>query len=176
VANDQIAIVPYDPEWAVRFDAERAVLERVLAPWLEGGVHHVGSTAVPGLASKPIIDMIAGVRDFEEARAAYEPLHEHSYVHTPHRSGIAHHFSKPAPFLSELTHNLHLTEPESDLWRERLAFRDALQNDPVLAAEYEGLKLRLAQDHGGDVDKYTAGKRAFVIRVLATEGIYLGRR
>lgn len=176
MADERITIVAYDPDWAIRFDAERAVLERVLAPWLESGIHHVGSTAVPGLASKPIIDMIAGVRDFEEARAAFEPLREHSYVYTPHRPGIAHHFSKPSPSLSELTHGLHLTEPESDLWRERLAFRDALQNDPVLAAEYEDLKLRLAEEHGDDVAKYTAGKRAFVIRVLATEGIYLGRR
>jgi GrpB-like predicted nucleotidyltransferase (UPF0157 family) len=47
-------------------------------PWLEGGTHHVGSTAVPGLAAKPTIDMVAGVRDLEEARAAFEPLRAHS--------------------------------------------------------------------------------------------------
>lgn len=59
-----------------------------------GGIHHVGSTAVPGLAAKPILDLMAGVRDFEDARAAYQPLAEQGYVDEPHRPGIAHHFAK----------------------------------------------------------------------------------
>jgi GrpB-like predicted nucleotidyltransferase (UPF0157 family) len=176
VADEAIVVVPYDPEWPRRFEAERVLLERVLAPWLDGGIHHIGATSVPGLAAKPIIDMMAGVRELEEARAAFEPLLEHSYVHTPHRPGVAHHFSKPAPQLSKLTHGLHLTEPGSDLWRERLAFRDALRADPTLAAEYEALKLRLAEQHREDVGAYTAGKRAFVARVLASAGIQPGRR
>jgi GrpB-like predicted nucleotidyltransferase (UPF0157 family) len=61
------------------------LLEDVLAPWLEGAIHHVGSTAIPGLAAKPVVDMIAGVRNLEKARAADSPLAEHAYVHTPHR-------------------------------------------------------------------------------------------
>lgn len=80
MAGERIAIVRYDPEWTRRFEVERALLERVLAPWLEEGIHHVGSTAIPGIASKPIIDMVAGVRDLEEARAAFEPLREQSYL------------------------------------------------------------------------------------------------
>jgi GrpB-like predicted nucleotidyltransferase (UPF0157 family) len=148
----------------------------VLAPWLEGGIHHVGSTALPGIAAKPIVDMIGGVRDLDEARAAYAPLFAVGYVHTPHRPGIAHHFSKPSGRLDEVTHNLHLTEPGSDLWRERLAFRDALRADPDLAAEYEALKLRIAAEHANNVEEYTHGKRAFVARVLALHGLQPGRR
>lgn len=176
MADELIVVVRYDPEWQHRFAAERALLERVLAPWLKGGIHHVGATAVPGLAAKPIIDMMAGVGDIEEARAAFDPLREQSYEYAPHRPGIAHHFAKPSPRFSEMTHGLHLTEPGSDLWRERLAFRDALLNDLALAAEYEALKLRLAQQHPHDVDAYTGGKRAFVARVLASAGIRLGGR
>ena len=170
------AVVPHDPEWPRRFEAERALLERVLAPWLESGIHHVGSTAIPGIAAKPIVDMIAGVRDFEEARAASEPLREHSYVAAPHRPGIAHHFSKMSPRLPVIQYGLHLTEPGSDLWRERLAFRDALRRASALAAEYETLKRRLADEHPNDLRAYTAGKRDFVTRVLADHGIQLGRR
>jgi GrpB-like predicted nucleotidyltransferase (UPF0157 family) len=175
-ADGAIIVVPYDPEWPRRFDAERRLLERVLAPWLEGGVHHVGATAVPGLAAKPIIDMIAGVRNLDEARAAFEPLRDHSYHYAPHRPGIAHHFAKPSLRWVEITHGLHLTEPESDLWRERLAFRDALRADPGLVSEYEELKRRLVREHGGDVAAYTAGKRRFVARVIARAGIRLGPR
>lgn len=176
MSGEPVAVVPYDLVWPARFEAERALLEGVLAPWLEEGIHHVGSTAIPGIAAKPVIDVIAGVRELEAARAAFEPLREHSYHHTPHRPGIAHHFSKPSPRLPEVTHGLHLTEPGSDLWRERLAFRDALRSDFVLAAEYEALKLRLATEHPHDVGAYTAGKRDFVTCVLAAAGIALGRR
>jgi GrpB-like predicted nucleotidyltransferase (UPF0157 family) len=162
-----VVVVPYDPEWPRLFEAERARLEALLAPWLEGGIHHVGSTSIPGVAAKPILDMIAGVRDFEEARAAYEPLLALGWEHTPHRPGIAHHFSKPM-------FGLHLTEPGSDLWRERLAFRDSLRADPALAAEYEALKLRLAREH--DDAGYTPAKRTFVAAVLARSGIVPGTR
>lgn len=164
-----IRVVPYDAEWPRRFEAERVRLERVLAPWLEGGIHHIGATSVPGLAAKPVVDMMAGVPDFEEARAAYEPLRAEGWEHTPHRPGIAHHFSKPG-------FGLHLTEPGSDLWNERLAFRDALRTDPALATEYAALKLRLAEEHPDDTEAYTAGKREFVGRVLASRGLEFGRR
>jgi GrpB-like predicted nucleotidyltransferase (UPF0157 family) len=173
VPRDRIALIPYDPEWARRFEAERVLLEPALAPWLKDGIHHIGSTAIPGIAAKPVIDMIAGVRDLEEARAAFGPLREHSYLAAPHRPHEAHHFSKPSLRLSELTHGLHLTEPGSDLWRERFAFRDALRRNPALAAEYEALKVRLAREHGDDVAGYTGEKRAFVARVLASVGVNL---
>lgn len=164
-----ISVEPYDPEWPRRFEAESARLERLLEPWLAGGIHHIGATSVPGLAAKPFVDMMAGVGDLEEARAAFEPLLAEGWEHTPHRPGIAHHFSKPGL-------GLHLTEPGSDLWNERLAFRDALRADPELVAEYAALKLRLAREHPEDIEAYTAGKRDFVSRILATRGLEPGRR
>ena len=170
----RIRVAAYDPAWPRRFETERALLERVLEPWLEGGVHHVGSTAIPELAAKPILDMVAGVRNLDEARAAFEPLRREAYRHEPHRPGIAHHFVKPS--LDRPTHGLHLTEPESDVWRERLAFRDALRGDPALAAKYETLKRRLAQEHPDDRQAYTAGKRVFVARVLGGAGLGPGAR
>jgi GrpB-like predicted nucleotidyltransferase (UPF0157 family) len=174
VDNDPVAIVQYDPEWPLRFEAERTLLAHVLAPWLEGGIHHVGSTAIPGIAAKPIIDIVAGVRELGAARAAFQPLREVSYTYSPHRPGIAHHFVKSSARFPE--YSLHLTEVGSDLWRERLAFRDALRANSNLAAEYEALKLRLAQEHRNDVDAYTRGKRDFVARVLASAGLQPGRR
>jgi GrpB-like predicted nucleotidyltransferase (UPF0157 family) len=176
VAEEAIAVVPYDPEWPRRFEAERALLERVLSPWLEGGVEHVGSTAIPGISAKPIIDMIVGIRDLDEARAAYEPLEAQGYVSEPHRPEIAHHFAKPALELGVRMFGLHLTEPGRSLWRERLAFRDALRADASLAADYQALKLRLAREHGADVKAYTNGKRHFVHQVLVCAGIQFSWR
>jgi GrpB-like predicted nucleotidyltransferase (UPF0157 family) len=175
VPPDLVAVVPYDPGWTGRFESERVLLERLLAPWLTGGIHHIGSTAIPGIAAKPIIDVMVGVRDLEEARAAFGPLGTHAYLPSPHRPDEAHHFSKPSLRLSEVTHGLHLTEPGSNLWRERLAFRDALRADLTLVAEYGTLKLQLARDHGADIDAYTEGKHAFVTRVLAAAGVQLDR-
>lgn len=175
-----IAVVPYDPDWPERFEAERADLERLLAPWLIGGVHHIGSTAIPGLSAKPIIDMIAGVRDLSEARAAIPVLQggaerTSGYRHAPHRSDALW-FHKPrSENLSERMYHLHLTRPDSALWRERLTFRDALRADTGLRDEYQDLKLRLAGAHGEDIKAYTADKRSFVMRVLAMHGVSLAQ-
>jgi GrpB-like predicted nucleotidyltransferase (UPF0157 family) len=168
--SQRITVVPYDPRWPELFAEERRLLERILGPWLAGGVHHIGSTAVPGLAAKPLIDIIAGVRDLQESRAADERLEQAGYVYTPHRPHEAHHFAKPSASWRERTHNLHLTEVGSALWRERLTFRDALRADPVLAAGYAALKQRLAAQCADGAD-YASGKRAFVEQVLVSAGV-----
>jgi len=104
--------------------------------------------------------MIAGIRDLEEARAAFAPLEELGYVHRPHRPE-AHLFTAPG-------RGVHFTVPGSDLWRERLAFRDALRADPGLRGEYAAWKAA----HGG-AEGYDADKRPLVLRVLAAQGIAL---
>ncbi len=171
-----INVVAYDPEWPRRFEAERERLAGVLAPWLSGGFQHIGSTAVPGLSAKPIIDMMAGVRDLTEAQDAVAVLAAHGYGHAFHRPRALWFFTPDIAQRELCTHGLHLTEPGSDLWQERLAFRDALRADPVLRDEYQALKLRLATAHGDDLAGYTANKRDFVARVLADAGISLRPR
>jgi GrpB-like predicted nucleotidyltransferase (UPF0157 family) len=146
------------------------MLASALAPWLDGRIHHIGSTAVPGLTSKPIIDMIAGVRNLQDARAAFAPLRTRGYLPHEHRPD-AHAFAKPgAGGWWVQTHHLHLAERGSDIWRERLAFRDALRDDPVLRAEYERWKFAHATT-AGQPGPYSASKTAFISRVLARQGI-----
>jgi GrpB-like predicted nucleotidyltransferase (UPF0157 family) len=173
VAAELVELVAHDPEWSACFEEERLLLERALAPWLAGGVHHIGSTAVPGIAAKPILDLMAGVHDLAEARSAFPTLERNGYRFSPHRPDESQHFVKPSTRFAEATHGLHLTEPGSRLWRERLAFRDALRRDPTLALEYGALKVQLARDHPEDITAYTGAKRAFVARVLAADGIEL---
>jgi GrpB-like predicted nucleotidyltransferase (UPF0157 family) len=163
---------PYDPDWPRRFGQERDALRPVLSPWLDGEIEHIGSTAVPGLAAKPVIDMIAPVLSLEESRAAFDPLHELGYGYRVHRPE-AHAFSKPAGAgWWATTFGLHLTVRGSDLWIERLAFRDALRAHPALAAEYEAWKLEQANAPGAD-GPYAATKFDFVARVLAEAGVVL---
>jgi GrpB-like predicted nucleotidyltransferase (UPF0157 family) len=162
---DLVRIVPYDTGWPAEFEAERARLEPVLAPWLAGGIHHVGSTSVPGLGAKPVIDILAGVTSLEESRAAIEPLEALAYWWYPYQEERMNWFCKPSP--EHRTHHLHLVVPGSEAWREELAFRDALRAEPDTARAYEELKRRLADEHLHDREAYTVAKTEFVESVLA---------
>ena len=162
---DLVRIVPYDPAWPAEFAAERARLEPVLAPWLAGEIHHVGSTSVPGLGAKAVIDILAEVSSLIESRAAIEPLRALSYGGFPYREERMNWFCKPSP--EHRTHHLHLVVPGSEAWREELAFRNVLRAEPETARAYEELKLRLADEHAHDREAYTVAKTEFVESVLA---------
>ncbi len=163
-----IDIARYDPAWPEQFRAEASKLAGLLEPWLATPVEHIGSTSVPGLAAKPILDMMAGVHDLHSAADAIPVLTSHGYTHAQHRPATL--WFRKARTSSDLGQALHLTEPGSSLWRERLAFRDALRADPVLARQYQELKERLAAG-SDDIAAYTAGKREFVVQVLARAGV-----
>jgi GrpB-like predicted nucleotidyltransferase (UPF0157 family) len=120
--------------------------------------------------------MLAGVTDLVAARPAIMTLEGLGWVHAPHRPEAHWFYRPPTPVEHEHTHHLHLTQPGSALWREPLAFRDALRADPALREEYQALKLCLAQRHGDDGNAYTVDKCAFVARVLAWAGISLTPR
>jgi GrpB-like predicted nucleotidyltransferase (UPF0157 family) len=165
---EPIRLVPYDPTWPSRFTEEAKALKAALGPWLAGPVEHVGSTAVPGLAAKPVIDIMAAVRDLPsslEARRALVPL---EYRYYPHRPDVMHWFCKPSP--RRRTHHLHLVPYRSRLWFDRLAFRDALRERPSVAAAYAALKASLAERHEFDREGYTEAKGDFVRRTLVTSG------
>src|SRR3954452_92087 len=148
-----IQLVAYDPRWAQQFAEEKALLEQVLAPWLAGEVEHVGSTSVPGLPAKPILDMIAPVAELADAAAATQPLLELGYATGVHRPAEAHYFFKPpVEHWWQRTHQLHLTEPTTPLWRSRVGFRNALRARQDLRERYVELKTTLARSLVDDVD------------------------
>ena len=164
MSEEPIYLVPYDDAWPGLFERERALLAPALGPWLAGPIEHIGSTAVPGLLAKPVIDIMAGVRDLPsslEARAALAPL---SYIYFPYRMDIMHWFCKPSP--AQRTHHLHLVPVGSTLWLERLAFRNYLRSSPAAAAEYAALKLALAEQHQFDRQAYTDAKGDLVRSIL----------
>lgn len=159
-----IEVVAYDPSWPARFQAEQALLVEILSPLLVAPIEHVGSTSVPGLAAKPIIDILVPVESLEGSRAAIEPVRQLGYQYYPYKPEQMHWFCKPSPLVR--THHLHMVVYRSPVWVERLAFRDALRAHPQLAAQYAELKLRLAAQHRGDREQYTVAKGPFILSVL----------
>jgi GrpB-like predicted nucleotidyltransferase (UPF0157 family) len=139
------------------------VVRRGLAPWLVGSIEHIGSTAVPGLAAKPIVDMMAGVRTLEESRPAIAAATGLGYCYAPYQTELEHWFCKPSPAVR--THHLHLIPVGSPQWLRPIAFRDYLRAHADVAGEYEALKRRLARKHPLDREAYTAAKRSFVDRI-----------
>jgi GrpB-like predicted nucleotidyltransferase (UPF0157 family) len=159
-----VIIHPYDPVWPKRFESEKLLLEPVLAHWLVGPIEHAGSTAVPGLAAKPVIDIMAPVKDLPSSIPAIEALKPLRYRYFEYRADVMHWFCKPSDL--ERTHHLHLVPFESPLWRDRLAFRDRLRTDAATRDSYSELKLALASKHGNDRDAYTHAKTGFIQSVL----------
>ena len=166
-ADEPIRLVAYDPDWPQRFELERAALAGAISPWVDGGIHHVGSTAVPGLEAKPIIDILVGVRDLGESRGCFDPLAALGYLYAPYMEAEMHWFCKPHP--SRRTHHLHLVPTGSERYLAELAFRDLLRADDALAAEYLALKQRLAGRFENDREAYTAAKSEFIKRALVSE-------
>lgn len=161
-----IEIVPYSPEWPARFESEAALLGVALAQWLVADLEHIGSTAVSGLAAKPIIDIMGPVANLQDSVAAIGMARRLGYRYFPYRPELMHWFCKPSPEFR--THHLHPVPHDSPLWHDRLAFRDALRGDPKLAAKYCELKRQLAAEHRLDREAYTDGKSSFV-RAVAEE-------
>ena len=164
-----IRLAPYDVTWPMQFVEEAKALQEALAPWLAGPVEHIGSTSVPGLEAKPILDVIAPVQDFATASHAAGPLRALGYASGVHRPHEAHYFYKPeVEHWWQRTHQLHLTEPTSELWRGRIGFHNALRARPDLRSRYVELKRSLAASLVDDIDAYAGAKREFVAEVLAS--------
>ena len=139
----EICIVPYDRSWAERFVSEHRALSHAIGDYLSGTLEHIGSTAVPGLAAKPVIDIMAGVVSLNASRPAISILKGLNYCYFPYRSDDMHWFCKPSAQVR--THHLHLVPFGSRLWTDRIAFRDYLREHAGVAMDYARLKRQLAE-------------------------------
>jgi GrpB-like predicted nucleotidyltransferase (UPF0157 family) len=163
--DEPVRIAAYDPSWLARFEQEKGLLRAAIGAWITGGIHHVGSTAVRGLAAKPVIDILAGVEDLPSSRGCIDTLAQLDYMYAPYRSDEMHWFRKPAP--NRRTHHLHLVPTRSRRYSAELAFRDTLRARADLAAAYAELKRRLVAEHRHDREAYTEAKQGFIVDALA---------
>lgn len=127
---------------------------------------HIGSTAVPRLAAKPVIDIMAPLQSLAESRAAIDNASLIGYVYYPYKAELMHWFSMPTA--EHRTHHMHLVPLGSRMWSERLAFRDTLRADRNLRKQYQERKVALALLHRHDREASTDAKDPFVQTVVAS--------
>lgn len=163
LARGQVRLAEPTARWAALYAEEAARLARALAAYAPR-LAHVGSTSVPDLPAKPILDLLVGVPAPVDVAGLAHALRPLGYAHAP-RAGVSGHevFGRGEP----RTHLLHVVPADGPAWARMLRFRDVLRADQALAAAYGHLKRALAARHPHDRGAYTDAKSAFVARVLA---------
>ncbi|HYH29314.1 MAG TPA: GrpB family protein [Pseudonocardia sp.] len=161
----RVTLVEYDPEWPARFRARAAEVRGILGDRARL-VEHVGSTSVPGLAAKPVIDIVAGIDDPDDEAAFLPDLEAAGYAlrvrepqHRCLRAGDPH---DPV--------NLHCYPPDHEETRKYLVFRDRLRASPADRARYEAVKRELAQREWRDMNYYAEAKGPVIREILARAG------
>lgn len=163
--GDAVEIAEYDPAWPAAYERERALIAAALGD-LVVALEHVGSTAVPGLGAKPIIDITVGIHRLADGEHCIRSLEALGYEYRgdgeiPGRC----YFRKLSR--GERTHHLNIVEHEGDFWARHILFRDYLRQHPREAKRYYELKVRLAERFGDDRIGYTDAKTEFVESILA---------
>jgi GrpB-like predicted nucleotidyltransferase (UPF0157 family) len=170
VVKEEVAVMPYDPHWPQMFELERDHLKACLPSGLVKRIEHFGSTAVPGLSAKPIIDILVEVSDLQETKKRIAPILEqqgYDYFWRPTWG------DDTPPFYAwfikrnddgDRTHHIHMVEADFEHWN-RLLFRDYLIEFPDVAREYGNLKKTLSEAHGKDRIAYTKAKTDFILAV-----------
>ena len=160
-----VRVADYDPGWAELFAAESARLTRALADaGLAVALEHMGSTAVPGLPAKPVLDILGGYPAGADVAAYVRALEAAGWVHRGEQGIPGREFFRRG---EPRAYHLHLAVVGGSFWRDHLAFRDRLRASDALRDAYAALKRELAATHPRDREAYTDGKGAFVRAVLA---------
>lgn len=164
--SEEVRLEPHDARWADQFVMERDRLLDLL-PGRFTAIEHIGSTSVPMLDAKPIIDLLAGVGNIGEADSLLDSLCSHGYETSadfnatlPDRRWLMRHAA------GRRTHHLHLVVFGSEIWVRWLRFRDILRDDSQIAARYGQIKHELAGRHQNDREAYTRAKSAFIEDIL----------
>ena len=165
--DDPVVVVPYDPCWPTLFEGEQARIELAIGPWVEE-IEHIGSTAVPGLAAKPVIDIMVGVGSLKDSSAFVWRLKAIGYEYLPElerQMPSRRYFRKLRG--GRRTHQIHLVErSNSEWWDRHVLFRDYLRRHPEVAEEYARLKHELSSRFRDDRTAYTEAKTTFIREVV----------
>jgi len=171
MADQSIELIDYDPTWQICFVEQQTRLAVLLAPWLAGNIEHIGSTSVPGLISKPIVDILAPVHSLTTSRAAIPILQRDGWLFWPDDPNQDYRlwFLRPRP--TARTHHLQVIQHDHPSLQALIVFRDVLRRDMNARAAYPALKSDLASKHPSDRNAYTNAKAQFVQAILRAEGV-----
>ena len=158
-----VRVVPYDPQWPALFRAESSRIGLALVP-LSLELDHTGSTAVPGLAAKPVLDILAGYVDASLLPDLIAGLQSAGYEHRGNQGIPERQFFRRG---HPRSYHVHLTQVGSQFWRDHQMFRDRLREHAALRQAYAALKRELAARHPRDREAYIEGKGSFVRDVLS---------
>lgn len=159
-----VSVVAYQPAWAEAFEKEKQQLQDALGNNVTD-IEHIGSTSVPGLAAKPIIDMIAAVDGLSVYKQLIEPLTAIGYEFMPERVFTDRVFFPKGP-RENRTHHLGLVVKDSDQWKKTIAFRDYLRTNASARNKYQALKTELAAKYPNDRASYTIAKERLIEQLL----------
>jgi len=165
LARTDVVLVVYHQDWIRQFERERDTLQIMLGNSLLE-IEHVGSTAIPGMCAKPILDLMVAVSDLDIADQFHGMLKAIGYERRVGADALDRRFFVKGPPNCR-THHLNFTFPESDFWLRTLLFRDYLIKNRSAAAEYAKIKIQLATEFSHDRPSYTERKAQFVAGILA---------
>ena len=161
-----VTIVPYDKEWTALFKKEKSILVKALGR-VAIDIQHVGSTSVPEMPAKPIVDIAVGIKTIKEFGQCFEPLNHAGYIFGPNASNWREFFFTKGQG-EIITCHLHLLKYDGELWKDYLAFRGYLRENKEVARQYINLKESLARKYSGNRVKYTAAKSKFIRATIKT--------
>jgi GrpB-like predicted nucleotidyltransferase (UPF0157 family) len=160
--HEEVRLHPYDPAWPSKFVAERQRLKSLL-PNVFLEVEHIGSTAVPGMPAKPVIDLLAGVESMALAKFIAVRICASAYTTSiEFNETLVDRMWFMRWVDGHRTHHLHVVVQGSNVWQEHLTFRNALRSSPPFAARYAALKYQLAARYATDREAYTNAKAEFI--------------
>jgi len=165
-AHESVHVAKADPRWPDLAAVEAARVRGAIAPWLLTDVHHVGSTSVPGLDAKPILDLLAGIRSLDVPAQA--PLEALGWCHVPpeiDRQPWRRFYVLPRD--GRRYAHLHLLLPDAPQWITYVDFPRRLREDPAARDGYAALKHQLAERHRDDREAYTRAKADWILALLA---------
>jgi len=162
--DDRVTLRPYTPLWHWLFLLDKQRLQRVLKPHVLD-IQHVGSTAIPGMVAKPILEILVAIADFEQGVQCISGVERLGYVYQGENEAL-----RQYRFIKghRQTHSLYIVEYNSQAFLEKIYFRDYLKNHPKAAQKYASLKHRLARKYPGNRIAYQKEKEVFIQQVLST--------
>jgi GrpB-like predicted nucleotidyltransferase (UPF0157 family) len=172
MGSTPLVIADYDPEWPARYEAEKALILKAIGHII-ADIEHIGSTSVPGLGAKPIIDIMIGLHRLDDAVECIPRLEAIGHKYVPEFEAFVpdRRFFRKGPDEAR-THHIHMVERASEFWNDRILFRDYMRSHEDDAILYLLLKKELAARFGSNRQGYSDAKASFVSAILIKAQVF----